>query len=181
MAFSDLASNQMVNENDASTGGFTAIGAKNPATQCYTKTQALAAYNLNASNMSAYAGNQLVPKSVWVSGAPPAPIMTPDPLTTQQQFGQSESHSTDGAMNTTQTFTFYVHTQLNGATGSITPKIRVNGSVVWTGYAITTGTSAADQEFVYTGIGAMTIALYCNYTGTSNLPSATLRVTGTAL
>ncbi len=68
MAFVDLQANQMVDENNASTGGFTAIGPKNPGNQCYTKAQALAAYNLNASNMSAYASNQLVPKSVWASG-----------------------------------------------------------------------------------------------------------------
>ncbi|HEY6143748.1 MAG TPA: hypothetical protein VIV55_10090 [Flavobacterium sp.] len=68
MAFADLQPNQMVDENNASTGGFSAIGAKNPANQCYTKAQALAAYSLDASLMSAYTNNQLVPKSVWNSG-----------------------------------------------------------------------------------------------------------------
>jgi hypothetical protein len=65
MAFADLASNQMVDENNASTGGFTAIGPKNPGNQCYTKAQALAAYQLNASLMNDYADNRLVPKGVW--------------------------------------------------------------------------------------------------------------------
>jgi hypothetical protein len=69
MAFSDLAPNQMVNENDASTGGFAVIGAKNQPNECYTKARALATYSLNASNMSGYADNQLVPKSAWSSSA----------------------------------------------------------------------------------------------------------------
>ena len=68
MAFADLASNQMVDENNASTGGFVSIGPKNPANQCYTKAQALAAYSLSAANMSGYADNQLVPKSAWATG-----------------------------------------------------------------------------------------------------------------
>jgi hypothetical protein len=37
--------------------------------ECLTKAQALAKYNLNAGSMSAYASNQLVPRSVWVTGA----------------------------------------------------------------------------------------------------------------
>lgn len=69
MAFADLQPNQMVDENNAATGGFTSIGPKNPATQCYSKAQALAAYNLSASAMNGYADNQLVPKEVWVTGA----------------------------------------------------------------------------------------------------------------
>ncbi len=75
MAFSDLASNQMVNETNAATGGFTAIGTKNAATQCYTKAQAQAAYALESAPMSTYATNQLVPKSTWVyRNLPPNPF-----------------------------------------------------------------------------------------------------------
>lgn len=66
MAFSDLQPNQMVDENAASTGGFTAIGPKlSPANRCYTKAEALAAYQLNAAAMDSFASNELVPKSVW--------------------------------------------------------------------------------------------------------------------
>lgn len=66
MAFNDLAPNQMVDENNASTGGFVSIGPKNPGNQMYTKQQALSAYSLVASPyMDSYASNQLVPKSVW--------------------------------------------------------------------------------------------------------------------
>jgi uncharacterized delta-60 repeat protein len=79
MAFADLQPNQMVDEANASTGGFTAIGAKNPANQCYTKSQALTAYNLDAVSMGSYANNQLVPKSVWITGVvPPLPVGTFD-------------------------------------------------------------------------------------------------------
>lgn len=68
MAWSGLSPNQMADEANAVTGGFTAIGTKlSPTNKCYTKAEALAAYQLSSSAMSAYANNQLVPKEVWVA------------------------------------------------------------------------------------------------------------------
>ena len=70
MAWSSLASNQMVSFTDAQGGGFALQSGQSHITsnQCMTKSEALAKYVLNASNMSSYASNQLVPKSVWASG-----------------------------------------------------------------------------------------------------------------
>jgi hypothetical protein len=65
------ASNQMVSFTAAQSLGFPLKAGQSHLTsnQCMTKDDALNKYNLNASNMSPYAGNQLVPKGVWGSGA----------------------------------------------------------------------------------------------------------------
>ena len=70
MSWSGLASNEMVTFTNAQGGGFTLNSGQSSVTsnECMTKSQALTKYNLDASAMSAYANNQLVPKSVWVSG-----------------------------------------------------------------------------------------------------------------
>lgn len=72
MAWLDIANNQMITFTDAQGGGFTLnAGQSNVnSTQCMTKAQALAKYDLIASNMVSYAANQLVPKSAW------APVLT---------------------------------------------------------------------------------------------------------
>jgi hypothetical protein len=48
------------------------------STECMTKAQALAKYNLNAGAMSAYASNQLVPRSVWAAGGDITPPLGAD-------------------------------------------------------------------------------------------------------
>lgn len=65
------ASNQMVTFTAAQSLGFSLNSGQSAVTsnQCMTKNDALTKYNLSSSAMSAYANNQLVPKSVWVSGA----------------------------------------------------------------------------------------------------------------
>lgn len=70
MAWSSLASNQMVSFTDAQGGGFTLQSGQSPVTsnQCMTKNDALTKYVLNSSYMASYASNQLVPKSTWVAG-----------------------------------------------------------------------------------------------------------------
>lgn len=70
MSWSTLASNQMVSYTDAQGGGFTLNAGQSSVTsdQCMTKTDALAKYSLNATNMSTYGALQLVPKSAWVNG-----------------------------------------------------------------------------------------------------------------
>ena len=74
MAWNDVASNQMVSYFDASTSGIPLLSGQShfttlpAANQCMTKANMQAKYSLNASNLSAYASNQLVPKSAWVAG-----------------------------------------------------------------------------------------------------------------
>jgi hypothetical protein len=74
------ASNQMVTFTQAQSLGF----GLNPgqshvtSTECMTKAQALAKYNLNAGAMSAYASNQLVPRSVWAAGGDITPPLGAD-------------------------------------------------------------------------------------------------------
>lgn len=65
------ASNQMVTFTAAQSLGFSLNSGQSAVTsnQCMTKNDALTKYNLSSSAMSAYANNQLVPRSVWVSGA----------------------------------------------------------------------------------------------------------------
>ena len=69
MSWSGLASNQMVTFTNAQGGGFTLNPGQSNVTsnQCMTKNDALTKYSLDASAMSAYANNELVPKSTWVS------------------------------------------------------------------------------------------------------------------
>lgn len=64
------ASNQMVTFTQAQSLGFGLNPGQSSvnSTECLTKAQALAKYNLDANSMSAYASNQLVPRSVWVTG-----------------------------------------------------------------------------------------------------------------
>ncbi|MEN9655845.1 MAG: hypothetical protein RL311_777 [Bacteroidota bacterium] len=66
------ASNQMITFTVAQSLGFSLNAGQSHVTsnQCMTKNDALTKYNLSASSMSAYASNQLVPRSVWVSGLP---------------------------------------------------------------------------------------------------------------
>ena len=63
------ASNQMVTFTQAQSLGYTLnSGQSHTLTdKCMTKSEALAKYNLNASAMSSYASNQLVPKSVLMN------------------------------------------------------------------------------------------------------------------
>ena len=66
------ASNQMITFTVAQSLVFSLNAGQSHVTsnQCMTKNDALTKYNLSASSMSAYASNQLVPRSVWVSGLP---------------------------------------------------------------------------------------------------------------
>ena len=65
MAWIDLANNQIPNYTDLSTSGLTLKSgqAHLASTECPTKAQLNAKYSLNASLLSSYADNQLVPKS----------------------------------------------------------------------------------------------------------------------
>lgn len=63
------ASNQMVTFTQAQSLGYTLNSGQSHilSDKCMTKTEALAKYNLNASAMSSYTSNQLVPKSVLIN------------------------------------------------------------------------------------------------------------------
>lgn len=62
------ASNQMVTFTAAQSLGFSLNAGQSAVTsnQCMTKSDALTKYELDATAMSAYANNQLVPKSTWI-------------------------------------------------------------------------------------------------------------------
>lgn len=70
MSWTGLTGNQMVTFTDAQSGGFTLNAGQSAVStlECMTKSQALTKYNLDTASMSAYANNQLVPKSAWVNG-----------------------------------------------------------------------------------------------------------------
>lgn len=70
MPWATLASNQMVSYTDAQGGGFTLQPGQSAVTsnQCMTKTDATTKYVLDTSYLTAYASNQLIPKSVWFIG-----------------------------------------------------------------------------------------------------------------
>lgn len=76
------ASNQMVSFTQAQSLGFSLNSGQSHVTsnQCMTKSDALTKYNLNASAMSSYANNQLVPRSVWGSGSDTTPPSVPTNL-----------------------------------------------------------------------------------------------------
>jgi hypothetical protein len=69
MAWNDLLANQMVSYTDAQGGGFTLNSGQIAVTsnQCMTKAQAIEMYNVNPNNLSAYANNQLIPKSNMIA------------------------------------------------------------------------------------------------------------------
>lgn len=69
MAWNDLLANQIVSYTDVQGGGFTLNSGYTSTTsnRCMTKTNALEKYNLNATNLSAYSSNQLVPKGGLIS------------------------------------------------------------------------------------------------------------------
>ena len=71
--WSGLQSNQIPTFTNLQTSGFSLNAGQSHVTsnECLTKAQALAKYNLSASAMSAYASNQLVPKSAYVANTPP--------------------------------------------------------------------------------------------------------------
>ncbi|MFH6966489.1 hypothetical protein [Flavobacterium sp. FlaQc-28] len=62
--------NQMVSFTQAQSLGFSLNSGQSHVTsnQCMTKSDALTKYNLNASNMSSFANNQLVPRNNWATG-----------------------------------------------------------------------------------------------------------------
>lgn len=70
------APNQMVSFTQAQSLGFALNPGQNHITsnQCLTKTQALTKYNLDASAMSSYSSNQLVPRSAWVFSVTYTPV-----------------------------------------------------------------------------------------------------------
>lgn len=74
------ASNQMVTFTQAQSLGFGLNPGQSSvnSNECLTKAQALAKYNLNAGAMSAYASNQLVPRSVWAAGGDITPPLGAD-------------------------------------------------------------------------------------------------------
>ena len=86
MPWNDLASNQMVSYTDAASGATSGVFTLNSgfsnviSNQMMDKTDALGRYNLNESNMSTYASNQLVPKSAWVSGGNPPSTALDGPI-----------------------------------------------------------------------------------------------------
>ena len=94
MAFSSLTSNQMVSEADAATAGFTLNSGQShgSSNQCMTKSAALTKYNIDASAMSSYANNQLVPRSAWVA------IVNGDFLVTAQQQSTFLGYVGEGGM-----------------------------------------------------------------------------------
>jgi chitodextrinase len=67
MAFSNLSENQVVTEADASTSDFILLQGQSHGTTnlCMTKQAATTKYDLLASNLTPYANNQLIPRSVW--------------------------------------------------------------------------------------------------------------------
>ena len=70
MAFVDLQPTQMVTQADAATGGFPLNPGQShgSSNQCMTKLEAITKYSLNTNNLTGYADNQLIPKSVWATG-----------------------------------------------------------------------------------------------------------------
>lgn len=69
MAFSNLATNQMVSEADAATGGFTLQSGQShgSSNQCMSKDAANTKYVLDTTIQTSFAGNQLLPKSAWLA------------------------------------------------------------------------------------------------------------------
>jgi hypothetical protein len=69
MAWIDLANNQIPNYTDLSTSGLTLKSgqAHLASTECPTKAQLNAKYSLNASLLTSFSDNQLVPKSNLIS------------------------------------------------------------------------------------------------------------------
>jgi|694.fasta_scaffold107250_4 hypothetical protein len=100
MAWNDLLANQMVSYTDAQGGGFILNSGQIEVTsnQCMTKTNALAKYNLNATNLSAYSSNQLVPKGALINNIIP---LYNGIMTVGTNFGEYGYSSGNGSLNST--------------------------------------------------------------------------------
>jgi hypothetical protein len=115
-----------------------------------------------------------------VPGQPPSgPSMSPSVLSTGQSSGLPSSSSPEnGYMNTTEYFAFYLTVNVGAVAGcSITPRIRINGSIVWTGPTLSTKYQVANVSYFHTGTGPMTVALEATYTGTGNSANVTMKLT----
>jgi hypothetical protein len=127
-AFS-FGQNQMISFSQAQSLGFALNAGQSHvnSTQCMTKADALAKYNLSASAMSSYANNQLVPRSAWVNGVAY--------FTYTMRLGASEGESATCTNNNGQTLTMYS----NQSSVSIPMTFYVNTSLTTTypagGYA----------------------------------------------
>ena len=120
MAFSDLSTNQMVTFTDAQSGGFTLKAGQSHVTsnQCMTKSEALAKYNVDASAMSSYASNQLVPRSAWVNVTPSVYFNSPHVIS-NQPAGQQKSYSlTVTISGSSATFRAFVSSSTGGRVNS---------------------------------------------------------------
>ena len=126
MAWSSLASNQMVSYTDAQGGGFTLQPGQSAVTsnQCMTKADALAKYVLNSSYMSSYANNQLVPKSTWVAGVT-------NSVTFSSWYSRTLSNNFDSTSGTVTivgaSATFYARAVVTQSGGDTTTDITING------------------------------------------------------
>ena len=113
------------------------------------------------------------------------PTMSPSLLSTGQslvstgQFsGVPSSTSTSGYMDTTQYFAFYLTVSVGAVAGcSITPIIRINGTIVWTGPTLSTKYQVSNITYYHTGTGTMTVTLEATYTGTGNSANVTMSLT----
>ena len=105
--------------------------------------------------------------------------MSPSVLSTGQSSGLPSSSSPEnGYMNTTEYFAFYLTVNVGAVAGcSITPRIRINGSIVWTGPTLSTKYQVANVSYFHTGTGPMTVALEATYTGTGNSANVTMKLT----
>jgi hypothetical protein len=103
MAFSNLASNQMVSEADAATGGFALQSGQSHGSGnlMMNKSAATTKYNLDTSALSSYASNQLIPKSAWVSGIPVSEPPTSINLTTPGGGSRSLNFTWNAGINAT--------------------------------------------------------------------------------
>lgn len=120
------------------------------------------------------------PVTTPVPDQPPSgPSMSPSVLSTEQSSGlPSSSSPVNGYMNTTEYFAFYLTVNVGAVAGcSITPRIRINGSIVWTGPTLSTKYQVANVSYFHTGTGPMTVALEATYTGTGNSANVTMKLT----
>lgn len=130
------ASNQMVTFTAAQSLGFSLNSGQSHSSgsQCFTKAAALAKYNLDANAMSAYASNQLVPRSVWFTGGDITP-----------PFGADANVDFNSIRTNTATITWSGASDNVGVTGY---KIFMNGSLL--------GTVGLINSYSLTGLSALT-------------------------
>lgn len=170
MAWSDLASNQMVSFTDAQTSGFSLKPGQSHVTsnQCMTSSDITTKYNVAISG--SYSSNQLVPKSAWTAAKS---VTFSSWYTSTGSTGQANTSGTVTIVGANATFNAYA-TVFSGSGFTVNTSITINGN---TRSASKTGIGTATSTTFTLAPGTYSYNIGVGYTGTSGFGGGGIQYT----